>query len=237
MALGGHFMSETIPDKPGQGFREFFGAVGFTLVLIGGELIFEKDGQRFWTGIYLVAAAIPVYLSGAFWRKVKDKRIPARMDAIADRAPWWIRGAFIGLLAFIISQAIGTIHWLAGSQQIYSFWPALTSAEASAFTSRIRFVPPEEIVVACETINCKDLADGIADILQKTQGWHVSILHSGGLGITGVTGILINPNEPATQSLKDAIESTTNLKVTMGHDSRNDIGNNQSFLVIGTRPF
>jgi len=116
-------------------------------------------------------------------------------------------------------------------------WPALTRTKASALAEHIRSIPPEDIVVACETINCRDLADGIADILLKTEGWKVSVLHRGGLGITGVTGILLNPNEPATQTLKEAIESTTKLKVTIGPDARKDIGSNQSFLTIGTRPF
>jgi hypothetical protein len=116
-------------------------------------------------------------------------------------------------------------------------WPALTSSEASAFRARVQTIPSQNIVVACETINCKDLADGLASILQKTSGWKVEILHHGGLDITGITGIQINPNEPATMSLKDAIEATTSLTVTMGPDTRGDVGGDQSFLVVGNKPF
>jgi hypothetical protein len=60
-------------------------------------------------------------------------------------------------------------------------WPALTNAEAVALADRVRAIPPEDIVVACETINCRDLADGIADILLKTEGWKVSVLHAAAL--------------------------------------------------------
>ncbi|MGB9118245.1 hypothetical protein [Bradyrhizobium sp.] len=116
-------------------------------------------------------------------------------------------------------------------------WPALTINEIAAFRARVKNVPPEDIVVACETINCKDLADGLANILNGIPGWHVDILHRGGLDITGVTGIRLDPNEPATVSLKDAIEATTSLTVTMGPDTRKDMGNNQSTLVIGNKPF
>jgi hypothetical protein len=116
-------------------------------------------------------------------------------------------------------------------------WPARTTAQASALAERVRAIPIEDIVVACETLNCRDLADGIADILLKTEGWKVSVLHRGGFDITGVTGIRLNPNEPATQALKEAIESTTKLKVSIGPDTRKDIGSNQSFLTVGTRPF
>lgn len=117
-------------------------------------------------------------------------------------------------------------------------WPSFTPTQADALASRIRFIPPEDIVVACETLNCRDLADGIAEILQKTPGWHVSILHRGGLDITGVTGIQLNPNEPATEALRDAIESTAGLAVRLGPDTRKDLGNDtRTFLVVGTRPF
>lgn len=116
-------------------------------------------------------------------------------------------------------------------------WPALTTAEASAFAARAASLPPEDIIVACETVNCKDLADGLANILNGNPGWHVNILHGGGLGITGVTGIRLDPNEPATVSLKDVIEATTSLTVTMGPDTRKNMSNNQSILVIGNKPF
>jgi len=117
-------------------------------------------------------------------------------------------------------------------------WPALTEKQASEFASRVRFIPPEDIVVACETRNCKDLADGIAEILQKTPRWHVEILHRGGLDITGVSGIRLNPNEPATEALRDVLESTVGLTVKVGPNSRKDLGTDtRTFLVVGTRPF
>jgi len=37
-------MPDTIPDTADKGIREFLAAVGFTLVLIGGEMMAEKDG-------------------------------------------------------------------------------------------------------------------------------------------------------------------------------------------------
>jgi hypothetical protein len=116
-------------------------------------------------------------------------------------------------------------------------WPALTKAQTEALSSRVRFIPPEEITVACETLNCRDLSDGIADVLQKTPGWKVSILHRGGLDIDGVAGIEIDPDEPATQALKEAIEATTGLAVTVGPDARKDFGNGPALLVVGIRPF
>ena len=116
-------------------------------------------------------------------------------------------------------------------------WLALTPTQTDSLASRVRFIPPENIVVACETLNCKDLADGIADLLRKTAGWKVSILHHGGLGIDGVAGIHLNPDEPATQALKEVIEATTGLAVTVGPDTRKGFGGGPAFLVVGIRPF
>jgi hypothetical protein len=126
---------------------------------------------------------------------------------------------------------------LAASAPSEERWAALTGAEASTLAARVRSLPSGDIVIACETRNCRELADGIADILKRMPGWKVTILHSGGLGISGVTGVLVNPDEPATRLLKDAIESATTLKVTMGRDTRQMFGNDPIFLVIGNKPF
>jgi hypothetical protein len=116
-------------------------------------------------------------------------------------------------------------------------WPPLSESQASALSARAQFLPPENIVVACETIKCRDLADGIAAILNKTPNWKASILHRGGLDISGVVGIQLIPNEPATQQLKDAIEATTGLAVTL-IETRKDMGTDtRTFLTVGTRPF
>jgi hypothetical protein len=107
-------MSDTVPDTADKAIRDFLGAIAFTLVLIGGEMMAEKDGLRFWTGTLLVFAAIPVYLSGALWKTVKphlNKETLDRVDAVVNRAPWWSRGLFIVLLALVISQTIGQIKW------------------------------------------------------------------------------------------------------------------------------
>jgi hypothetical protein len=72
-------------------------------------------------------------------------------------------------------------------------WKNSSSDEVKALRDQVRKLSPETITVACETINCRDLADGIADILADVPGWKVTKLHRGGLDITGVTGIRIEP--------------------------------------------
>jgi hypothetical protein len=116
-------------------------------------------------------------------------------------------------------------------------WPGLTSDEIRALRDQVRKLPPETITVACESINCRDLADGIADLLANMPGWKVTKLHQGGWGITGVTGIRIEPHEPATENLQKAIESATKWKVDLVETSRAQMNSTETFMVVGIKPF
>jgi hypothetical protein len=116
-------------------------------------------------------------------------------------------------------------------------WAALTAVEQAALAERVRSITPMNIMVGCETVRCRDLADGIATILLNTPGWKVKVVHNGGLDISGVSGIMIDPDEPTTRHLKDAIERSTTLRVTMGPDTREQAGSSPSTLTVGTKPF
>jgi hypothetical protein len=159
---------------------------------------------------------------------LKDRAV----DRLVLRYGRWV------MIVLLFSGGMIFQDWLSQGHQLNSAqWESLTKDETAALQERVQTLPPEDIVVACETINCKDLADGLANIFQNATGWKVTILHRGGMDITGVTGIQIDPNEPATVALKNAIESATTLKVTMGPDTRKDVGSNQSTLVVGNKPF
>jgi hypothetical protein len=116
-------------------------------------------------------------------------------------------------------------------------WAPLTNDETSALFATVKKLSPQEIVIACETVNGKDLADGVAKILSGIPSWKVTTLHGGGIGIIGVRGIILSPKEDATRFLKDAIESSTKLTVTLGDDSRDQWGTGPALLVVGSRPF
>jgi hypothetical protein len=116
-------------------------------------------------------------------------------------------------------------------------WPALTSEQAAALRAHTRDLPPKTVTVACETINCRDLADGIADILAEIPGWKVTKLHRGGFDITGVMGVTIEPNEPASLQLKSAIEAATRLKIDVGDETREQVGTAETYITVGSKPF
>jgi hypothetical protein len=116
-------------------------------------------------------------------------------------------------------------------------WPALTSEQATALRSHARELHPGSLTVACETINCRDLADGIADVLAGLPAWNVTKLHRGGFDITGVVGIKLFPNEPETQRLQSVIEKATNLKVDLGDETRAQMGGAEVYMTVGSKPF
>jgi len=64
-----------------------------------------------------------------------------------------------------------------------------------ALKSKLKSLPSQGFVVASETVNCCDLADGIASVSQS--GWKVTVLHRGGLDTTGVVGIRLEPDSTA----------------------------------------
>jgi hypothetical protein len=117
-------------------------------------------------------------------------------------------------------------------------WSALTSDQAATLRAQARELRPESLTVACETINCRDLADGIADVLAGLPGWSVTKLHRGGFDITGVVGIKLFPNEPETQRLQSVIEKATNLKVDLGDETRAQMGGDaRVYMTVGSKPF
>ena len=123
-------MSDEIPDRADAAIRGWIGAVAFTLVLVGGELMVEKDGLRFWVGLALVIVALPTYLSAALWRMLAEKvdiRALSAVNKFALRSPWWLRAVFIFGLALFLSQFI-------------QGWPFIQTP--SAISSHVRLLVP-----------------------------------------------------------------------------------------------
>ena len=66
-------MSDELPETADSAIRAYLFAIGFTLVLIGGELMAEKDGTCLGIGATLVAIALPVHLTWVFWTRLKPR--------------------------------------------------------------------------------------------------------------------------------------------------------------------
>lgn len=98
-------MSEEIPETTDAAIRGWIVAIAFTLVLVGGELMSEKDASavRFWLGLGLVVAGLPCYLSAGWWKTLKPNlnvRFLLTLNGVATDARWWF-GILVAFLVFL----------------------------------------------------------------------------------------------------------------------------------------
>jgi hypothetical protein len=136
-------VSDELPDTADKAIRLWLAAVGFTLVLLGGEMMAEKDGARFGIGLVLVLVALPVHLLWVFWEKIKPrlaKGVVLEIGTIATSPRWWFGLLFLLIAALIFTPVIQVPRWPS--------WPR--TALATIPTSlRLQFnavgVNPEEI--------------------------------------------------------------------------------------------
>jgi hypothetical protein len=104
-------MAEEIPTTPDGAIRAWFFAIGFTLVLVGGDMMAEKAGDRFGLGLALVLIALPVHLSWVFWSTVKSWLSIGTLKelrAIANNPRWWFASILVVLAALIFMPLIST---------------------------------------------------------------------------------------------------------------------------------
>jgi hypothetical protein len=97
-------MSEEVSDRIDGAIRNFIGAIAFVLLLIGAELMAEKEGQRFYPGLALVLLSLPFYLSAAIWRLIKGHLAGGtirKLASVATDVRWWL--GMLGLLVAIVS--------------------------------------------------------------------------------------------------------------------------------------
>lgn len=100
---------ELAAETPDTAIRAYLFAIGFTLVLLGGEMMAEKENPRFYTGLALVILGLPVHLSWVFWQRLKPwlgERQIKEAAAIAVSPRWWFIMLFALLGAAILSPLV-----------------------------------------------------------------------------------------------------------------------------------
>jgi uncharacterized protein YjeT (DUF2065 family) len=115
-------------------------------------------------------------------------------------------------------------------------WNPLSDPQMMDLRERLRVIGSQKIELACASVNCRELTDSLATAFRGA-GWTVGIHHGGGLGVDGVLGISIDPNDQLTQSIKAAIDGATTLTANLTATRREDFGNGPVWLVVGTKPF
>jgi hypothetical protein len=138
-------VSEELPESAEKAIRAWLAAIGFTLVLAGGDMMAEKDGSRFGIGLALVIGALPVHLAWVFWQRAKTWLTAGQihdLGAIAVSPKWWF-GALLTLVWILVTMPIIQTPRLPS-------WP-WSRVELSAISTTLKLQfnaagsPPEEI--------------------------------------------------------------------------------------------
>jgi hypothetical protein len=99
-------MADEIPETAGAATRNLLSAVGFILILLGGEILLDKTGDRFPLGLGLVVAGIPIFFVGVFWKWLQRRfatGIAKKLNWIAADPIWWV-ALFSVFTAFSFTQ-------------------------------------------------------------------------------------------------------------------------------------
>jgi hypothetical protein len=178
----------------------------------------------FWGGalltLALIVLAVAVALRGE--AQAPPRGHGQRMTAILGMA-FCGAGFMAFVILFFIQRPQVNERWT---------WAALTASESDALYEHLRGKEQHSFHVACSGTECSDLATSF-DRLFKRLGWP-SFVGDGGFLATGVTGILINPDDAGAKLLKSAIETNTILRPDLGSPRGKDAG--PTMLVIGAKP-
>jgi hypothetical protein len=111
-------------------------------------------------------------------------------------------------------------------------WKPLTSAEKTGVARELKKLKIGMITIACAGTWCKVFSDDVAALF-KDAGWHVTLLHHGGLGIDGVAGIRIDSCNLAKGQILDVLREleTRDVSVVMDDPS---CGDEEIHMVVGT---
>jgi hypothetical protein len=172
---------EEIPDTPDKAVRGWIVAIGFTLVLVGGEMMAEKDGTRFYLGAVLLMAAHPVYLSAAWWNVVRDRlscRQISTLRLVANDLRWWF-----GLLAIVLI-------WL-GISPLFDKgrWP-FSNEESTNSEKIIVDIDPHTLIDMCKNSTGIECERQVVPFIRKWVKLRVEIknIWSDGQGLTISSG-------------------------------------------------
>lgn len=155
LRLLGVKMADELPETAGAATRNLLGAVGFIVILLGGELLLEKTGERSTLGLALVIGGIPIFFLGVFWRWFQPKfaaGVAERLNFIAADPIWWV--ALVGIVAaFLFTQfgisvtalttgAAGLVYaiyaWRHAAEALKAAKPLQGAAGTAAVDSQLR---------------------------------------------------------------------------------------------------
>jgi hypothetical protein len=109
-------------------------------------------------------------------------------------------------------------------------WEPLNTDEVTRLRNRLGGAEPMPITIYCNDINCKDLANSMAELF-RASGWSADVSRS---VIDLDEGITVAPDNSTTRALGEALEAGTQGRLKINF-LKSDI-NQRIYLDIGSRP-
>jgi len=117
-------MADELSETAGGATKGLLGTVGFILILLGGEILVDKSGERLSLGLWLVAAGIPIFFVGVFWKWIQQRiasGIAQKLNFITADPMWWV-AIFSVFTTFSLNQLglAATLLWLVLLGAVYA---------------------------------------------------------------------------------------------------------------------
>lgn len=115
------------------------------------------------------------------------------------------------------------------------YWDGLSSLELEALYLRLQKMKPQSVMIFCQTGQCRDLLNSLEGAF-NAGGWQPTRHTESSMNTLG-SGIEIAPKDEISMALKEAIESTTSLRVRVSEFDRSTFGVAEGYWIsIGTKP-
>jgi hypothetical protein len=111
-------MSEEVPETAGAATRNLLGAVGFIMLLLGGEMLIDKTGGRFKLAIILIAGGVPIFFAGVCWKWLQNKLargFSKKLNLLSNDPRWWLAILLFYIIGSYAQLSYSSSHWDVGA--------------------------------------------------------------------------------------------------------------------------
>jgi hypothetical protein len=115
-------------------------------------------------------------------------------------------------------------------------WKPLTEKESTDIVEKLRPLVSSKIVLSCSQLECRDLAQSLKSAF-KQAGWSDTELSVGGVDTVGIDGVAIYPQDAISRTLREIIETSTDMSVTLYGEERKVTDYPATYISIGPKPF
>jgi hypothetical protein len=105
---------DTLHDTAPKATKALFGTLGFILIMVGIELMTEREGPRYALGLPLLTAGATCFYAVVAWAAIRERLPEAAKSTIATiaRSPqWWFGTILVALLVAALSPYVQEGRW------------------------------------------------------------------------------------------------------------------------------